>query len=181
MQKYGQTIVNPIYTHYPMVVNYDTVDGIFFYENSIEAYIDHHVVVKNYGFVFGDSVNEKLYQNEYYIIAEDYYLNALQKMALDVRVNQSSISLFYDSLRTKGIRDGSFWSETEINPFCGGYYKKYMIKMEVLYIDNITQRVPVFIDCNERLVNTRRTRRDYKMSSIPTYVITDIMFWKELR
>lgn len=168
-----------IYLYEPDSIKYDTLSGTFFYENMIDSYIENDAVVKPPGFIHGDSISKFEYRNGYYI--NDWaYLKQLQRKGMELNFDKKSIANFYDSLQQRLLRNGTYMSETKINPFCGAYYKKYVMKIEILYIDTVLQRTPLFMDCPGYKMYVNDNHKNYEMSTLPTYVITRIISWKEL-
>ncbi len=175
------TISSPLYLHSPSLVKYDTLDAIFFYENLISSYQEEDVILKGGGFVKNDTITEESYYNGYYVSNAYTYVKHLKQKGINIRYDDASIGAFHDSLFQKGLRDGNYRSKTNINPFCGAYYKKYQMKVEVLYIDTVSQRTPLFTNCNEYEVYVHKNNgKNYMMFALPTYVITRVFSWEEL-
>jgi len=176
----SRTVVSPIWQRESLNIVYDTISGVFFYENSIASYIEGDAYVKSNGFIHADSVTQFAYSQGYYLEGGPY-VDHLKNKGIIVRLDKSSIAEFYDSLFQKSIRTDTYRSKTDINPFCGGYYKKYEMKVEVLYIDTVSQRVPLFMDCSgyEKFAQDNRGK-NYVITPLPTYAITKIFSWREL-
>ncbi len=169
----------PIDDHVPKEFVYDTISACFYYENLIKSYIDLDAVVKTSGFIQADSISEIAYKKGYFIDGY-YYANSLSHKGININIDKKSIALFYDTLFQKSLREGTN-AETNINPFCGAYYKKFEMKIEVMFIDSIYQRVPLFIDCNQyKILQESNNRNNYQMMLLPTYAITKIFSWREL-
>lgn len=172
---------NSLFERVPTAIKYDTLNAIFFYENSITAYEEVDVFLKNGGFIRTDEINEKSYRSGYYVGDANAYVQYLKQKGIVIRYDNSSIAEFYDSLFQKGLRDGSYRSKTNINPFCGAYYKKFQLKVEVLFIDTISQRTPLFLNCEKHDDYIRYNKgKNYLNLSLPTYLITNVFSWKEL-
>lgn len=175
------TVSNPLYLHSPSLVKYDTLDAIFFYENFISSYQEEDVIIKGGGFVKNDTITEESYYNGYYIGNAYTYVKHLNQKGINIRYDDVSIGAFQDSLFQKGLRDGNYRSKTNINPFCGAYYKKFQLKVEVLYIDTISQRTPLLVDCNKYEEYVRiNSGTNYLKASLPTFIITKVFSWEEL-
>lgn len=81
----------------------------------------------------------------------------------------------------KPTREGTAYSETNINPYCGVYYKEYYMEIEVLYIDTIPQRMPLMMNCDEfdNYVKNNK-RKNCHIETLPTYIITNVFLFKAL-
>jgi hypothetical protein len=170
--------INPISDYLPKTIMYDTISGDFFYENLINSYIEVDAVVKSSGFIQADTLSEAAYKRGYFINGYSYN-NLILSKGIDIRVDKMSIANFYDSQFQKAISEGTM-RETSINPFCGAYYKKYEMKIEVIFIDSVDQRVPLFMDCKQYTSSEGSNRKNYSIMKLPTYAITKIFFWREL-
>ena len=177
---FSVSVGSPIWEREPIKIVYDTISGIFFYENSIDSYIEGDAYVKSNGFIHADSVTQFAYYQGYYMESPSY-VDHLKNKGITVRLDKSSIVEFYDSLFQRSIRTDTYRGKTDINPFCRSYYKKYEMKIEVLYIDTVSQRVPLFMDCSgyEKFVQDNKGK-NYVIAPLPTYVITKIFSWREL-
>lgn len=108
-------------------------------------------------------------------------LAILRQKGIIIKLDDKSISNFYDSLFRKEIKDGSYNIETKINPICGSYYKKFKLKIEVAFIDTISQRTPLFLDCKQFDKYIRENKgQTYQVKPLPTYIITKFFTWEEL-
>lgn len=175
------TVDNPLYQHTPKALKYDTLSGTFFYENYVLSYLESDVVLKSGGFIKAEMVSERSYKGGYYVGESSTYVQYLKQRGISVRYDAASIANFYDSLFKKGINTGTYRDITDINPFCGAYYKKYDLNIEVLFIDTVKQRVPLFMNCKgiEEFVQ-HNGGKNYKIDSLPTYIITKVLSWREL-
>lgn len=177
-QRIDQSI--PIYSRIPKTIKYDTLSGVFFYENKIQGYEVFDAIVKSPGFIKADTISEVSYKNGYYVDGW-YYVDDMKSKGINIHFDKNSIVAFYDSLHQKSLKDGTYMSETDIMPFCGSYYKKFRMELEVLYVDTISQRVPLFVGCEDnKKAKNDNNGKDNKIQPLPTYIITRIISWNEL-
>jgi len=174
------TTSSAIYEHIPQSIVYDTINEIFFYENSISSYIEVDAITKAGGFIKGDTITSEIYKNGYFVEGWNY-VEFLKRKGIDVRFDKKSVSEFYDSLMQRSLRNGTYVDKTDINPYCGAYYKKFKLNVEVMYIDTIKQRVPLFLDCKQYDEYIREKKgRTYQFKPLPTYIITKFFSWEEM-
>ena len=154
---------------------YDTLEGDFAYEDLIQAYLEVDVIVKNGGFVqIHDSINKNSYFQGYYIINTDY-LKMMKEKLSEIHYDYISFEKIHDLTYAQPIKNGTYRMKGKINPFCGAYYKKIHMRMEVLDIGRNIQRLPLFAGCDEyRKITANNTAKHYQELSIPTYVITKV-------
>lgn len=174
---------NSLTSYIPVNIRYDTLEGVFLYENLIYAYIEgEDVIVKRGNFVKMDTDNKNLYQYGIFI----YFESAFQYKKMkdeNPYIHFDTVSVFklFGEMRYKALQEGTFWEKTTINPFCGAYYKKYQMKVEVLYLGEVEQRLPLFMDCKEVIKYSCKLKgKNYQIRVIPTYLITKVFELKEL-
>ena len=157
------------------------MEGDFLYENRIEGYIDGDAVVKSESFVRNGVINKQLYQNGLFIwFGSDFHYRKMSYKNPYIHFDTSSVFKIFGSMRYKAIQEGTLWEKTEIHPACGSYYKKYSMKIEVLYLGLIMQRIPLFMNCSQIKEYMRENNgRDYEMTAIPTYLITHVFELEE--
>lgn len=167
----------------PIEGKYDTLDGVFLFENRIDAYVEGgDAIIKGNDLVHEGTVSKELYQQGIFT----YYSSLFhyQRMAdknPNIHFDTASVFKVFGEIRYKAVQDGTLWGETDINPFCGGYYKKYRIKMEVLYLGSVIQRTPLFMNCKELKEYMRKNKgKNYEMCILPTYLITRVFEYEEL-
>ena len=172
--------LDALYSRVPQSVIYDTISGIFFYENSIASYIQFDAIAKAGGFIKGDTVTEQQYEDGYYVEGWNY-VELLKRKGVDIKFDKQSVASFYDSLQQRSLKDGTYMDKTNINPFCGAYYRKFKLTIEVVMIDTISQRSPLFLDCKQfdKYVSENNYRA-YQVKQLPTYIITKFFTWEEL-
>ncbi len=154
-------------------IKYDTLECLFFYENLIEAYIQGDAVIKTGGYIkIKDDIN-KSYLEAYYVLSSFY----AKKLASNNSLHYDSLSIntFESKQYYQSIQNGTFFGETKINPFCGVYYKKYKLKIEVVKVGWVTQRIPYFQNCDE----IKKRKKNYQIADLPTYIITNVFEYKE--
>lgn len=169
-----------IYNSYPKAIKYDTLDAIFYYENLIESYDVGDAMLQNHGFVEADTIlNKSSYLNGYINCNLDYLRNL--KLHNNLIQFDSFVNRFLISIYSKSILNGSLNNETKLSPFCGSYYKKYHLKIEVLYIGSILQRVPLFLSCEElKKFHIKHPKKLYNVFKLPTYAVTKVFSWEEI-
>lgn len=178
-----QTIwLDSLDSYTPVNIQYDTLEDIFLYEMDIRGYADNDVFMKGGNSFVKQSIpfNKSVYQNGYFIFRNDYLKKIATKEPL---IHYDSTSL--DSA-LKGIyekyREGLVNIDSSFNPAYGCYYKKFRLKIEVLYLGSLMQRIPLFAN-NEKEMRKyvrKNNGRDYEIVALPTYLITRVFEWEEL-
>lgn len=161
----------------PKAVIYDTLSGTFFYEDNIQSYILLDAITAGNGFIHADSIDEAAYKRGYIqgIIASGNIINILANKGVKIRSDTASIARFYNS----SLSDLVTGKNNIIEPFCGAQYVKYNMKIEVAYIDTISRKLPLFVDCETYKKLVENKHKNYQLASVPTYVITKVFSWQE--
>lgn len=163
-------------------INYDTLDGIFLYESYVESYISGEDAVTKSGGLIKDmpAVNLNIYKSGYYLCD----LNLLKKYKnINPLLNFDSTSLASFQSHLMGI----YWThsgdnKTQFNPYCGLYYSKFFLKAIVVNIGNLQQKTPLFLDCKDFIeYKTKNKGLNYEYHSLPTFLITDVISWQEIK
>ena len=162
-------------------VHYDTIESDFYYENLIQDYLEGDEISKGNGFIkCTQKISLETYLSGYFTA---YFLtNIMEMKRVGIVCDSVSISKFRNDMFVNALKDGTYYSETKINPFCGAYYKKFHLKIQVLYLGNVLQRTPLCLPCEEHLKyeNEHHNMR-YQMLSLPTYLITKVFLWKQYK
>jgi hypothetical protein len=115
----------------------DTICGMFYFENLVEDYIIEDAIIKFGGFIqYSDSISSKNYENEYLIFDSDIPTTYKQYF------NKSTNNLKAD------LKSQNIYEETDINPFCGVYYKLLYLKVIVLRMSEANELIPSLVKCD---------------------------------
>ncbi len=162
----------------PSILKYDTVEDFFLYEYIILSYQDYDAIVKDNSFIRMESN---------YI---DYYKKgvfAFTNHTLYKRIKENNSNFHFDSTSLRTLENFYFKKMVEntsnyINPFFGGYYIKYRMKIEVLYMGMIKQRIPLLLNCEEIEQHYKKKNRHkhFQIKSVPTFLITNVFEFEEL-
>ncbi|WP_114750377.1 hypothetical protein [Pleomorphovibrio marinus] len=180
-QKKGSDLIESNKIGIQTEISYDTLDGIFLYESYVESYISgEDAVTKVGGMIDGDlSVNLKNYKQGYYIID----LNRL------MREKENHLSLDFNPITVTPLQshlEEIFWThsgynETEFNPFCGLYYKRFYLKAVAVNIGKIMQKTPLFLECKDfKEYKDKNNGKNYECHKLSTYLVTNVIEWKEV-
>ena len=152
------------------LVKYDTLEGYFYYENLVKGYVDFDAVVKTSGFIRVTADVKKSYEEGYYIIMNPELL----RYGMTFHYDSLSIGNFLTNQWLGSVQDGSLLGTTSINPYCGIYFKKYYLKIEVINLGKIRQRVPRFKTCDELKQKKKRRKKYYRLRRLNTFLITNM-------
>ncbi|HTO15170.1 MAG TPA: hypothetical protein VLZ83_05340 [Edaphocola sp.] len=167
----------------PEILRYDTLEGLFLREISIQAYMIGDGIHKGDDFIKqGEVLNETLYNNGIITSMSSYFwYDAMKEKRPDFHFDTISIFNALWGMELKSIQGGSKWFEPEISPICDSYYKRYRMKIEVLNLGLIKQRLPLFMNCEQIAIYEKENHgKNYQILAIPTYLITKIFSWEEL-
>jgi len=163
-------------------INYDTLEGLFLYESYVESYISGEDAVTKAGGLVKDmsTVNLSTYKSGYYL-CDLGLLKKYKKVNPKLNFNLTSLGSF--KLHLMGI----YWthsgdSETQLNPHCGLYYSKFLVKVIVVNIGETQQKTPVFLGCKD--FNEHKIKNNginYELHALPTFLITDVLSWQEMK
>ena len=160
---------------------YDTIEGLFYYERGIFAYLDVYktpngsynegVFRQGTSFLFVKDTNhiDSAYYNGFFWIVFNKYDFNINRQAIDTL--DANVNLYYYGMHTP-------LKEALVNPFCNSYYDKYYLKIVVVYIGEQEQRAPHFKTCEE--LKELNYDKHYQMITVPIYVITDVLEFKEM-
>ena len=147
-----------------------------FFEKSIYSYLSQgvmdEVIVKKGGFVANKPVGIETYKYGYYIIN----MNLLSKAKrLNKGFDIDSIAVMKLFISLDSIQSIESKHTNDISPFCGGQYKQLNVKFKSLYLGNIKQRLPLFLDCDGyKSYAKAHDGRSYQIDKIPTYLIINV-------
>ena len=153
------------------LVKYDTLEGYFYYENLVKGYVDFDAVVKTSGFIRVTADVKKSYEEGYYIIMNP----ELFRYGIKFHYDSLSIGNFLTNQWLGSVQDGSLLGTTSINPYCGIYFKKYYLKIEVINLGKIRQRVPRFKTCDELKQKKKHRKKYYRLRRLNTFLITNML------
>lgn len=168
---------NTFYEYVPEVIKYDTIDAEFYYENYIASYIFDDAIFKSGGFILADRPIDKKAYKHMYVKVNEYYPRSLKSKNIDVSFDSTSITKFREFLWRSNLSDNGYIEKTKINPFCGAYYKKYHLKLELFFVGNIEEIIPLFLSCDEM---RKHKGLPYEKTKVPIYIVTRILNSKEL-
>jgi hypothetical protein len=140
-------------------------------EKQIASYETYDVITKKGGMLEGVPASIEEYRKGYYVIN----LNLMSKLS------KKYPALKIDSLAVVNLlmRLDSLSFEPDkpddIVPFCGGRYKRLPMKVEALLLDDVEQRLPLFVDCaNYENYIKSHGGKNYQLGKVPTYLITSV-------
>src|SRR5690606_750104 len=152
------------------------------YESYVESYISGEDAVTKVGGLVKDmsSVNLNTYKSGYYL-CDLSLLKKYKKINPKLNFDSTSLASFQSHLME------IYWthsgdSETQFNPYCGLYYSKFVLKAIVVNIGDTHQKTPLFLGCtdfNEYKIKNNGVNYDYH--SLPTFLITDVISWQEIK
>jgi len=166
----------------PVLIQYDTLEGEFLYENLVAAYIEGDAVGKERSFVIMEENNEDLYKHGIITyFTSDFWYDKMKNKNDTMHYNPASVFKMLEDMQDRAVKNGTFWEPTDIHPFCGAYYKLYRMKIEVLYLGLVKQKIPLFMNCKEAKKYLHKNNgKNYQECSIPTYLITHVFEWGEI-
>lgn len=166
----------------PNELKYDTLDQVFLYENLIMAYIEPgDVIGKGNDFIKFNNNKPTYNEGVFMYFTSAFRYNKMKERNIDIYIDTTSIFKSISEMRYKAMQNRTLWEKTHINPFCGSYYKKYKMKIEVLYLGEVFQKIPLLMNCKEVAEYLKKNNgKNYQMCYVPTYLITRIFEWEEL-
>jgi hypothetical protein len=154
---------------------YDTLEGDFFYENIVFAYSSSDAIVKSGHYIQCNHDIKTSYYKGYYILNSSHGKMICSNNSFLKRDFVSVDSFERQQLYEKEIAETrAFEYYNSYNPFCGVYYKKYKLRIEVVKIGLVKQRLPFFENCDRM---KKRGRKVYKIDYLPTYLVTDVFHY----
>lgn len=155
-------------------VRYDTIENDFFYEVYLQSYISGDAIVGGGGLIKFGIVNEETYLKGYFIL-NNYYLKKSYNQ-FGVLYNQKTTETTEYEFQLTSTLNFNLKDSAYFTPACGLYYKGYHLKLEVVFLGNISHRIPVFVDCANR-----NKISNYTYLALPTYLITNVMCCKVIQ
>ena len=154
-------------------IRYDTIEADFLYEAKIGSYLQGDAISKSGEFIFSDNVSEAQYLKGYFLV-EDYYLHMIKlRNKINIRYDSVSVSHLDSLLVFKYMNN--YDPDSSINPYCGLYYDKYHLKIEVVYLGTFLQQIPIFFNCDDLSKYLQNNAgKTYQNLSLPTYIITNV-------
>lgn len=166
----------------PIHIQYDTLEGVFLYELVIGSYIEVDVFVKGGKCFVKQSIpfDIQAYKNGYFIF-ENSYLQTIALVNPSIHYDSAVLESTSRQVYEKEI-ESLIYIDSSFNPTYGCFYKRYRMKIEVLYLGKVRQRVPVFVANAKEMRKYMRKNNGkyYQLCAIPTYVITNVFEWEEL-
>lgn len=160
------------------ILEYDTLEGVFLYEYDIGSYVYNSSVIKGDGLIRCDSNFLPNYSRGYYILNTSYF-DQIKGKHSNLQANYESVGLFKGAILKPMFMDPDF-AEKCIKPYCHTYYGAFRIKMIVLRLGTIRQRIPLFMNCEEFEAYEKKYKKNFQLASIPTYVVTDVLEWEAI-
>ena len=142
-----------------------------YFEKSVYSYLSQDAIVKNGGFLSGipNDVNE--YKRGYHVVNFNLLAKLRHSQGL-LSIDSSAVVNFYAHVNSVSSTEPN--GENDVNPFCGGYYNRSVSKISCLYMGDLEQRVPLFVDCEGYRVYEKINKgKNYQIIKVPTYLIID--------
>lgn len=167
---------------FPIDIGIDTIEDVFLYELAVRGYADGDVFIKG-----GDNFvrqskpfNLESYKKGYFIFRNGYLKRLADGNPL-IHFDTASLDSIFAAINEMG-REGLVYVDSNFNPTYGCYYKKFYLKIEVLSLGDVSQRVPLFAkDENElKKLIEKNGGKDYEIISLPTYLITRVFKYDQL-
>src|SRR5690554_1712480 len=135
----------------PSSVKYDTIEGDFLLELAIGGYVTRYgeIVKGNSNFIVETiPFSKESYLYGYFILRDFVHKWLAEKSMIDYNLS----SYYSDSTSFKNnfneiyaiFRNSLVYVENNFNPIYGSYYKRFRLKVEVMYLADVEQRIPLF-------------------------------------
>jgi len=144
-----------------------------FFEKSIDAYVAagsfDDVVVKSGGFVESYPTSLETYQQGYFIV-NFALLSKLKRAGRNLKMDSAAVMRLWVRLDSLSAIEPN--RATDLNPFCGSFYRRQFIQLTGIYLGKLEHRLPLFGPCDAYQRDRRaRLGKNYQLRKVPTYLI----------
>ena len=144
-----------------------------FFEKRLDSYIAHSVmddvIVKQGGLVEHSPASLETYRQGYFIV-NMALLSKLKRAGSRLEIDSAAVMGLWVRLDSLSVTEPN--QVTDLNPFCGSFYRQQFVQLSGVYLGQLEQRLPLFGPCEANQRDRRaRLGKNYQLRKVPTYLI----------